>query len=107
MCIRYRVTYVDESAKQFAEFEYALARVAIRLALCVVETPDRVLQAVTSYKPHRIERAPVGQVAKTVNRHNSWMFQAAGDLSFELESRSETRLEGELGLDFLECNVAV
>ena len=72
-----------------------------------MEPLDRIFEVIPLDESHRVKGPAVWQVTKPVHRHNPRMLQSPGHLCLELESGTETRLEGKLSLDFLKGNITV
>ena len=68
---------------------------------------DRVLETLAAHEPHRIERPPIRMMAQAVDRHDSGMLKAPGDLRFEQKPRARLAITGVPLLDLLERHLAV
>ena len=97
---------VNESAEQFAVPEVARARVAGRVRRGV-EAVNGFLEAVATDEPHGVIRAAVAVCAKSVDRDDAGMLQAASDLGLDEEARSAGGVVGAVVENLLESNFAV
>ena len=79
-----RVADVDQPAQQLPQFQAPLSRVTLGL-ISFVEPLDGGLQAVSFDEPHRIKWPPITVLPEPIDRYDTWVLQAAGDLGFEEE----------------------
>ena len=100
------VAHVQEAAEELAELERAFARVGFEVGIAV-KGGDRRLEAVATDEPHCIKGAPVGVGAQAIDRDDSRVLEAAGDLGFEQEACAAGWVESVVVEDFLECDFAV
>ena len=84
------VADVDQTANELVQLDgaRALNPAPYGAQLALVKFLDRVHQAVAADEAHRVERSAVRVSSQAVNRHNSWMLQAAGNFRFQKETRS-------------------
>ena len=68
---------------------------------------DRFLQTVAADEFHRVERPAVGVGAEAVDRHDRWVFEAAGNFSFPNKSIAIPLIVGESGLNLLQRYFAI
>src|SRR5216683_2293325 len=73
----------------------------------LMERVDGVIEAFAPDETHGVERPAIGVLPQAVDRHNSWMFEPAGDLCLLKEPRPALRLVGVTVLDFLQGHIAV
>src|SRR5262249_40182265 len=111
-----RVAHVEEARQESAEFQRMTER--IRASLCSaircirgtaqsMKPRDHLLEALPAHEPHCIERPAIRMMAQAVDRHDSGMLQATGDLCFKQKPRTGLTFAGVPLLDFLESHLAV
>src|SRR5213076_2888422 len=72
-----------------------------------MKTPDRLLETIALDEAHGVEWAAIGILAKAIDRHDTGMFQPAGDLRLQHKTRSATRIFGKALLNLLEGYLSV
>ena len=102
-----RVADIDQPIDQIAEGSVTGIRDVLRSGWGVMENSNRVMQALTANKTHGVERSPVREVPKAVDRHNAGMLKTASDFGLDHESRLSILAAGKLEFDFLERDFAV
>ena len=100
------ITDVDKPSQELAQGQCPLPAVAAG-HVCLVETADRVLEAVALDEAHGIVGPAVGIRAQPVDRHDPGMLQPAGDLRLQEKARTALRVVGVLALNLLQRHLAV
>ncbi len=77
------------------------------MAVVGVEGGDGVLEAVATDEPHGVIGTAAAIAAEAVNRHDSRMFEPAGDLGFQDEPRAAGGIVGVLVEDLLEGDLTI
>src|SRR5262249_14401303 len=72
-----------------------------------VETANGILETLPLDEPHGVEGPAIGVSAKTIDRDDAGMFQAAGDLALTHETRPALDVVGAGRLDLLQGNFAI
>src|SRR5262249_58177411 len=88
-----RVADPEEPPEQLLELQLALAPDGSGPP-GGVEPVDRLLQTVAADEPHRVVGPAVGMGAQAVHRHDTGMFQPAGDLGLDEEALAAGRVVG-------------
>src|SRR5262249_16859432 len=99
------VAHVEEATKQLAQLQ--AARSWTWRAVVAVQAPDRLLEGLAPDEAHGVEGATVRVSAQPVDRHDTWVFKATGDLAFQQEASAALRVGEVSFLDLLESDLAV
>src|SRR5262249_552810 len=99
---RDRLADVDEPPQQLAELDGT----GVGTGVLLVVRLDRLLEAVSLDKPHRVEWPAILIGAEAVARHDPGVLKAAVDLAPQDEPAAELRLGGPIGPDLLERDLA-
>ena len=101
-----RVTHVQKPPQQLLKRQHPLTGDRGSWS-AVVEPRDRLPQAVSLDKPHRVKRPAKLVVAQTVHRHDPRMLESSRDLRLQQEPRPALRMARVPVLNLLERHLAV